>query len=220
MVTNPKVMKTDTIIGSLLERYPGLNLVRNSISKAAEIITGCYSSGGKLLLCGNGGSSSDAEHVTGELMKSFEIRRPLDESLRSRLSEIGGKQGDRLGLKLEHALPAICLSSQTALVSAIANDTGNEMVFAQQLMGYGNENDVLIAISTSGNSMNVVNACITAKALNLTVIALTGDTGGMMKNYSDVLINVPESNTALVQELHLPVLHTLCRLTETHFYGK
>jgi len=220
MVNNPKPMNTDPVTEGLLQRHPGLSAVMNSISRAAGMMISCYSSGGKILLCGNGGSSSDAEHVTGELMKTFELPRPLDDSLKQRLEEIGGAHGKMLGSKLEHALPAICLSSQTALTSAIANDIGNDMVYAQQIIGYGNENDILIAISTSGNSPNVVNACITAKALNMTVIGLTGESGGKIRRFCDILLNVPESNTALVQELHLPVLHTLCKLVENHFYGK
>ena len=220
MVINPKAMKTDPVTESLSGRYPQLATVMNLISAGAGMMISCYSNGGKILLCGNGGSSSDAEHVTGELMKSFEIKRPLDDSLKERLEEVGGAQGKMLGSKLEHGLPAICLSSQTALTSAIANDIGNDMVYAQQLIGYGNENDILIAISTSGNSPNVVNACITAKALNMNVIGLTGESGGKMKPFCDILITVPDSNTALVQELHLPVLHTLCQLIENHFYGK
>jgi len=220
MVINPKVMKPDPVIKGLIQRYPELAPVMNSISEAAEMMISCYSSGGKILLCGNGGSSSDAEHVTGELMKSFELLRPLDDSLKKRIEEIGGDNGKILATKLEHAMPAICLSSQTSLTSAIANDTGNDFVYAQQIIGYGNESDILIAISTSGNSPNVVNACITAKALNMNVIGLTGESGGKMKPYCDILLNVQGSNTALVQELHLPVLHTLCKLVEYHFYGK
>lgn len=220
MVINHNAMKTDPVTESLSVRYPQLAPVMNLISAGAGMMISCYSNGGKILLCGNGGSSSDAEHVTGELMKSFELLRPLDDSLKERLEEIGGTHGKLLGSKLEHALPAICLSSQTALTTAIANDIGFDMVYAQQLIGYGNENDILIAISTSGNSINILNACITAKALNMSVIGLTGESGGKMKGYCDILINVPGTNTALIQELHLPVLHALCQLVENHFYGK
>lgn len=220
MVINPKAMKNDTITEGLVKRYPQLAPVMNSVSKAAGIMISCYSKGGKILLCGNGGSSADAEHMTGELMKSFELHRPLDDSLKERLGEIGGDNGKILGSKLEHALPAICLSSQTALTTAIANDIGNDMVYAQQLIGYGNPHDILIAISTSGNSANILNACITAKSLNMNVIGLTGESGGKMKPFCDILINVPGNNTALVQELHLPVIHALCQSIENHFYGK
>jgi D-sedoheptulose 7-phosphate isomerase len=212
-------MNIDKQLDQLCERYPVLTGVRNSVAKAAELIITCYSKGGKLLICGNGGSSADADHFTAELMKSFESARPLDDSFRKRLREISVTRGKILEYKLEHALPAISLSSQTALTTAISNDIDPSLIFAQQVIGYGNEEDVLIGLSTSGNSQNVVDALITAKALNLNVIGITGKTGGKMKQYCDILINVPETSTARVQELHLPVMHTLCLIVENHFYN-
>ena len=212
-------MKNDKSIDQLCERYPALSDLKNNISDAAEMIIDCYKNGGKLLLCGNGGSSADADHLIGELMKSFESGRPLDDSFKKRLQEISGTRGKYLALKLEHSLPAISLSSNTGLTTAISNDIDPSLVFAQQVMGYSNENDVLIGISTSGNSQNIIDACITAKALNLKVIGITGKTGGKMKHYCDVLVNVPETRTALIQELHLPVLHTICRIVENYFYS-
>jgi D-sedoheptulose 7-phosphate isomerase len=213
-------MNKDVLLDRLCERFPQLSGIRNSIEEAAVMIIKCYTRGGKLLICGNGGSSADADHLTGELMKSFELKRPLDESLKARLIEISGSRGKILAEKLEHGLPAISLSAHSALTSAIANDMDSSLVFAQQVIGYGIEKDVLIAISTSGKSQNVVDACITAKALNLSVIGITGKTGGKMKQYSNVLVNVPESKTAYVQELHLPLMHTICNIVENHFYGK
>jgi phosphoheptose isomerase len=213
-------MNKDMVLDRLCERYPQLSGIRNSIVKAALMIIKCYSGGGKLLICGNGGSSADADHLAGELMKSFELQRHLDDSLKSRLIEISGSRGKILAEKLEHGLPAISLSAHSALTSAIANDMDASLVFAQQVIGYGMEKDVLIAISTSGNSQNVVDACITAKALNLVVIGITGKTGGKMKQYCDVLVNVPEIKTSYVQELHLPLLHTICNIVENYFYGK
>ncbi len=215
-----KEMKKDEIIGLLCADYPSLNSLKEDLARAAEMIIDCYEKGGKLLLCGNGGSSADADHLAAELMKSFETTRPLDSSLKERLSEISDSRGDYLGEKLEHALPAISLVSNSALTSAISNDTGAALVFAQQIVGLGNEGDVLVAISTSGNSSNVVDACITAKALNLNIIGLTGESGGKMKEFCDVVLNVPEKKTARVQELHLPVIHALCRITENHFYNQ
>ena len=203
---------------SLCERYPALSGLWNTIADAAGMIIECYTRGGKLLICGNGGSSADAGHFTAELMKSFESERPLDESLKKRFHEISGTRGRYLGEKLEHSLPAISLPSNTALATAISNDTDPSLIYAQQVIGYGNEGDVLIAISTSGNSQNIVDACITAKALNLNVIGISGKTGGKMKHYCDLLVNVPETRTAWVQELHLPVLHAICRIVENHFY--
>jgi D-sedoheptulose 7-phosphate isomerase len=211
-------MNNDKPLDTLCDRYPSLTVVKNSIAEAARMIITCYSNSGKLLICGNGGSCADADHFAAELMKSFESARPLDETFKKRLYEISGTRGKYLGENLEHSLPAIPLPSHTALATAISNDTGASLVYAQQLIGYGDEGDVLIGISTSGNSQNIVDACITAKALNLNVIGITGKTGGKMKQYCDLLINVPETRTAWVQELHLPVLHTICLMVENHFY--
>jgi len=211
-------MKNDKILDQLCERYPSLSDLRDRIAEAAGMIIDCYTRGGKLLVCGNGGSSSDSDHFAAELMKSFESRRPLDESLKKRFTEISGSRGKILAEKLEHSLPAISLPSNTALTTAISNDIDPSMIFAQQIIGFGNEGDVFIGISTSGNSQNVVDACITARTLNLNVIGITGITGGKMKQYCDLLINVPETRTAWVQELHLPVLHAICLIVEDHFY--
>jgi len=212
-------MKTDPLLNRFCERHPKLSVVRDSIAQAAALIIKSYTAGGKLLICGNGGSSSDSQHLVGELMKSYECERPLDVSLKKRLTEVSAARGKFLAEKLEHGLPAISLSAHTALTTAICNDTDPNLVFAQQVIGYGMEKDILIGISTSGNSQNVVDACITARALNIKTIGITGKTGGMMKQLCDVLINVPEDSTADVQELQLPVLHILCRIVETHFYG-
>lgn len=212
--------KTSNHLGILCQRYPALSGLKDSIAEASKMIINCYSDGCKMLVCGNGGSSADAEHFTAELMKSFEKERPLDQSLIDRLCEISPSRGRFLGEKLNHALPAIPLPSNTALSTAISNDTGPSLVFAQQVIGYGNEGDILIGLSTSGNSANVIDACITARALNLNVIGITGLTGGKMKQYCDLLINVPETRTAWVQELCLPVMHTICLIVEDHFYGK
>jgi len=211
-------MKNDKILDQLCERYPSLSDLKDRIAEAAGMIIDCYTRGGKLLVCGNGGSSADSDHFAAELMKSFESRRPLDESLKKRLTEISGSRGKILAEKLEHALPAISLPSNTALATAISNDIDPSMIFAQQVIGFGNEGDVLIGISTSGNSQNIVDACITARSLNLNVIGITGITGGKMKHHCDLLMNVPETRTAWVQELHLPLLHAICHIVEDHFY--
>jgi phosphoheptose isomerase len=212
-------MNEDKLIDKLFESYPALTGLRDSIAEAAGMIIDCYSGNGKLLICGNGGSCTDADHFAGELMKSFEACRALDDSFKKRLHEISAVRGKILGEKLEHSLPAISLSSNTALLTSISNDIDPSGIFAQQVIGYGNEEDILIGISTSGNSQNVVDACIIAKALNLNVIGITGKTGGKMKQYCDVIINVPETRTAWIQELHLPILHTLCRIVENQFYS-
>jgi len=212
------MMNKHAFLDQLCDRYPLLTGLKQSISNAGEMIIDCYSGGGKLLICGNGGSSSDSDHIVGELMKSFEITRPVDGRIKEQLVKISSLRGGYLAEKLEGALPAISLSAHTGLATAICNDTDANLVFAQQIIGYGREKDVLIGISSSGNSQNIVDACITAKALNLKVIGITGITGGIMKEYCDILLNVPEKRTAFVQELQLPLLHTLCMIVENHFY--
>jgi D-sedoheptulose 7-phosphate isomerase len=212
-------MSNNTYLKDLIEIYPQLLPVENEIAKAAEILITCYQNGGKILICGNGGSCSDTGHIVGELMKSFEQKRPIKDSLRKKLLALDGERGQYLAEKLQHGFPAIALTVHNDLITAIANDTDADLIFAQQIVGYGNPGDVLIAISTSGNSRNVLDAIITAKAKGLVVIGLTGETGGKMKSNCEILINVPGKNTASVQELHLPVYHTLCRIVENAFFG-
>ncbi|MBT3242421.1 MAG: SIS domain-containing protein [Bacteroidetes bacterium] len=211
-------MKEEVYINDLVKRYPALESCKGDINQAIQAIIKCYSDNGKLLICGNGGSCADADHIVGELMKSFEKQRPVDDELRNSLLSVSDERGSSIAGRLQKALPAISLNAHTALYSAIANDIDAEIVFAQQVAGYGEKGDVLIAISTSGNSQNVIDAAITAKALGLTVIALTGQNGGKMKQYSDIAVCVPADNTADVQEFHLPVYHTICKMVESWFY--
>jgi phosphoheptose isomerase len=208
-----------TFIKVLCQRFPGLENKSSVIGEAAKALIDCYSKGGKLLICGNGGSSSDAEHVVGELMKSFGMKRPLESDKGRNLVKVEPARGEYLAQKLENGLPAVSLSSQTSLTTAIANDMGGDLIFAQQVVVYGNKGDLLLAISTSGNSQNILDACLTARAQGMKVIGLTGKTGGKMKQFCDILINVPEESTGYVQELHLPVLHAICLEVEHYFYG-
>jgi phosphoheptose isomerase len=210
----------EIILHELLERFPQLVSVGNDILKAADCLISCYENGGKVLVCGNGGSCSDSDHIVGELMKGFEHKRPVAEFLKTQLKEKGGERGSYLAGKLQHGLPAISLTSHSALITAVANDTDADLIFAQQVVGYGNTGDVLVAISSSGNSQNVLDAILTAKAKNLSVIGLTGESGGKMKSMCDILINVPGKRTAFVQEFHLPVYHALCVMIENHFFGE
>ena len=212
-------MDTKELIDQLCERHPLLTAVRPAIEEACNQLIACYENGGKVLVCGNGGSCSDTGHIVGELMKSFEQKRPIKDSLRKKLLALDGERGQYLAEKLQHGFPAIALTVHNDLITAIANDTDADLIFAQQIVGYGNPGDVLIAVSTSGNSRNVLDAIITAKAKGLVVIGLTGETGGKMKSNCEILINVPGKNTASVQELHLPVYHTLCRIVENAFFG-
>ena len=212
-------MKNNSLLEELTGRYPQLLPVKHEIWKAADCLISCYQQGSKVLVCGNGGSSSDSNHIVAELMKGFGNNRPIEESVKNRLIEVSGEQGKYLASKLQQGLPAISLTAHVALITAIANDTDPNLIFAQQIMGYGNPGDVLIAVSTSGDSQNVIDATITAKAKGMKVIGLSGETGGKMKSFCDLLINVPGSRTDLVQELHLPVYHTICLMVECEVFG-
>jgi len=207
-------------LDELISRYPQLGPVKEQIREAAAAIVRSYEQGGKLLLCGNGGSCSDSDHIVGELMKGFENKRQISDIFKNKLIESAGDRGVYLAEKLQQALPAISLTAHSALITAVANDTDADLIFAQQVTGYGNSRDVILGISSSGNSQNVIDALITAKAKDMVVIGLTGETGGKMKAYCDILINVPGKRTAFVQELHLPVYHVLCLMVEHHFFGK
>lgn len=212
-------MNNYQLLELLTMRHPQLEPLTEEIQRAADALIKCYEHGKKVLVCGNGGSCSDSDHIVGELMKGFENMRPVGESLKNDLVEMGGERGAYLAGKLQQALPAISLTAHSALITAVANDTDASLIFAQQVMGYGNAGDVIIGISSSGNSQNVIDALITAKAKGMTAIGLTGETGGMMKPFCDILIHVPGRRTAFVQELHLPVYHTLCMMVENHFFG-
>jgi D-sedoheptulose 7-phosphate isomerase len=203
----------------LVERYPQLSGVENEIAKAANCLIKCFQQGGKLLICGNGGSCSDSDHIVGELMKGFEQKRRLTRDMKNELLAIDPERGKYLSEMLQQGLPAISLTAHSALITAVANDTDCDLIYAQQVTGYGNKGDVLIGISTSGNSQNIIDAIITAKAKGMTVIGLTGENGGKMRSYCDFLINVPGTRTAFVQELHFPVYHVLCMIIENSFFG-
>ena len=206
------------VLNEMISRYPALESCKKDIESACSAVIECYSNHGLLLLCGNGGSCADADHIVGELMKSFEKRRPVDKDLEHGLVSVSNTRGAYIAQQLEHALPAISLNAHHALISAISNDIDSSLVFAQQIAGYGREGDLLIAISTSGNSQNIVDAVITAKAKGLTVIGLTGQSGGEMKQYCDIAICVPSVNTPEVQEFHLPIYHTICKAVENRFF--
>lgn len=212
-------MGNNIFLEGLIKRFPQLLSIENEIHKAAEYLITCYQHNGKVLVCGNGGSCSDSDHIVGELMKSFEHKRPILGSLKNQLSEFAGERGIYLAEKLQQGLPAISLTAHSALITAVANDMDANLIFAQQVIGYGNIGDVLIGISSSGNSQNIVDAIITAKAKGMVVIGLTGEAGGKMKPFCDILINVPGRRTASVQELHLPVYHTICLMVENYLFG-
>jgi D-sedoheptulose 7-phosphate isomerase len=205
-------------IQQLIERYPKLESVKNDISAAFDIIAASYEDGGKLLIAGNGGSASDAEHIAGELMKTFSKKRNLPNPFIDDIKKVDTEIAEYLIPRLQPGLPTIALSGHASLNTACINDIDGNITFAQQVYGYGKENDVLLAISTSGNSKNVLYAAAVAKAKKLKIIALSGGSGGALKKAADVSIIVPETETYKVQELHLPVYHCLCQMLENHFF--
>ena len=205
-------------LDALIGRYPALCAVRGELEQAFYAVYNCYRSGGKLLICGNGGSAADSEHIVGELMKSFKMKRSIDATVAEKLKEMG-EDGAALIDKLEGALPAIALCGHTALSTAFGNDKDGFMTFAQQVYGYGRAGDTLICLTTSGNSKNCVYAAEVARAKGMGVIAITGEGGGKMTALSDICIKLPERETYLVQELTLPVYHWLCAELEMSFWG-
>ncbi len=208
------------MFNELLTRYPCLEVCKDEIAAARDALIACYEADGKVMICGNGGSCADADHIVGELMKGFLSLRPLSEEKKAMMKANTDLVDDELLSKLQGGLPAFSLPSMTALNMAFCNDVDPELIYAQPIMAMGRKNDVLIAISTSGNSKNVFGAVKVAKALGVTVIGLTGGKGGKLKEHSDVAIVVPESETFKIQELHLPVYHYLCAAVEQHFFGE
>lgn len=211
--------KIEVHIDYLIERYPKLSVCRDDIMAAYEFLEVAYSKGRKLLVCGNGGSASDSEHIVGELMKEFKLKRKVYSDQATALKEIDPELGPVLADNLQGALPAISLTGHSSLQTAFMNDAVPELVFAQQVNGYGKPGDIFLGISTSGNSKNVLYAAVNAKAKGLKVIGLTGAKENKLMKYADVCIRVPEIETYKIQELHLPVYHCLCLMLEEHFFG-
>lgn len=206
-------------IDLLVRRYPILSACADDIANAYEVLETTYSNEGKLLVCGNGGSASDSEHIVGELMKEFKLKRKVYAKQCEAMKAIDLEMGTTLAENLQGALPAITLTAHSSLTTAYMNDSEPLLVFAQQVNGYGKQGDVFLGISTSGNSKNVIYAAITAKARGLKVIGLTGAKESKLMELSDVCIRVPETETYKIQELHLPVYHCLCMMLEDHFFG-
>ncbi len=209
--------RVSTSLPSLFERYPVLRACEKEVRAAFDLLAAAYRSGNKLLVCGNGGSAADSEHIVAELMKGFLKRRPIPAEDAAKLEAAGGKE---IASRLQGALAAISLPSQMSLLTAIANDGDYDFTFAQQVYGLGQPGDALIAISTSGRSRNVCNAVIAAKAFGLKSIALTGRSGGDLAPLADVAIKVPSDNVAEIQELHLPVYHWLSTELEATFFAE
>lgn len=212
-------MGLDDKIKLLVQRYPKLSGISDEILEAYRILEECYKNGNKVLVAGNGGSAADAQHIVGELMKGFVKKRRLSENEQDKLREIDPEIGGYIADKLQGALPTIALNGMVSLETAYMNDIEGEVCIAQQVNGYGRVGDVLLAISTSGNSKNIIYASVLAKAKGMKVILLSGRDGGKLKKFSDVSIIVPEVETYKIQELHLPIYHTLCLMLEEYFFN-
>jgi D-sedoheptulose 7-phosphate isomerase len=206
-----------TLLDRVVEDYPKLKICADSIMNAFILLRDCYRIGGKVLVCGNGGSAADAEHIVGELMKGFLLKRELKEGHIEKIKSTCPDNWEYLAEHLQMALPAISLVSQSALLTAFANDVAADMSFAQCVYGYAHEHDVLLGLSTSGNAANVINAVRVANAFGVKTLGLTGESGGTMKGLCDLTICVPATSTPKVQEYHLPVYHTLCAMLEAEF---
>lgn len=206
------------IFSALIRNYPDLEPCGGDIEHAYAILERSFAGGNKLLVCGNGGSASDSEHLVAELMKGFILKRALDDETRARFADKFGEQGAALAAQLEGALPAIALTGHNSLSTAVANDGAPGAMFAQQVWGYGQSGDVLLAISTSGNAQNVINALRVAGVVGLQTIGLTGKSGGAMKSLCNVTICVPSDVTHEIQERHLPIYHALAIALETRFF--
>lgn len=208
---------TKNILMALGERYPALQNCLDDVQAAFETLKTCFKNGGRVYLCGNGGSASDCEHIAGELMKSFKKCRPLSEGFLAQLQPYG-EMGELLAKDLEGGLPVVSLCGHAPLTLAFLNDKNPKLTFAQQLSVWGSEGDVLWTLSTSGNSENCVYAAIVAQAKNMKTVFLGGGTGGKLKPLANVSIIVPEKETYKVQELHLPIYHCLCAMLEEEFF--
>ena len=207
----------DTILHMLLETYPALEPCRSSIAAAYALLSDCAAAKATIMVCGNGGSAADSEHIVGELMKGFNLRRPLPAAEKERFLSVPG--GAAIAGKLQGAVRAVSLVSQAGLISAFANDVDASLVFAQQVYAYAQKKeDVLIALSTSGNSQNVVNAAITAKACGIKTVAITGGSGGKLADLADVTVRLPANTPFEVQEFTLPVYHALCAMLEAELF--
>lgn len=207
------------MLNELLTRYPTLTACEDAIVAARDAIIDCYEKGCKVLLCGNGGSCADCDHIVGELMKGFLKKRPLSEERRAEMKAASPDLSEDVLAKLQTGLPAVSLPAITGLNSAFCNDVDPELIYAQSLLGLAKAGDILIALSTSGNAKNVAHAVAVAKALGVTVIGMTGECGGKLAASADICIRVPEKETFKVQELHLPVYHYLCAAVEAHFFS-
>ncbi len=205
-------------INELFTRYPSIKILENELIQTIELLKDCILNNGQIFVCGNGGSAADAEHIVGELVKSFMKKRPIKEDFKQKLEEKFPEKANYFTSSLEEGIKAYSLVSGVALPTAFANDVAPDMVFAQQFYVLANEKDVLWAISTSGNSTNVNNALAIAKTMNCKTIGLSGKSGGEMAELLDVELRMPSDSTPFIQELHLPIYHTICTVLEEELF--
>ena len=217
LIASSKIKIMEKEIEKLTQRYPELKVCENDINKAFNLLVDCFKNGNKLLIAGNGGSCADAEHIAGELMKGFKEKRPVDQAFAKKLEQLNAKD---IAERLQQGLPTIALHNHNSLNTAFINDVDNGGLyfFAQQLYVYGNQGDVLLAISTSGNAKNIFNAALVAKAKGMKIIGLTGQEGGLIQEVADVTIKAPSKETYVIQEYHLPIYHCLCLMLENKFF--
>jgi D-sedoheptulose 7-phosphate isomerase len=215
-------VKLSTIKGvnNLIQRYSALEICKAELDETLGIFCTCYATHHKMLVCGNGGSAADSEHIVGELMKGFILPRKLKKSMKEKLQVMFPDDVTYFMENLQGTLPAISLVNQIALNTAFSNDQAPDLCFAQQVLAMGEVDDVFLGISTSGNATNVIYAAKIAKIKGLKVIALTGANGGELKDIADICIKVPETETYKVQEYHLPIYHMFCAAVENEIFGK
>lgn len=202
----------------LLLRYPKLELCQAEILAAYNLLADCYDRGGCVFTCGNGGSAADAEHMVGELLKGFLLKRPLSDEEKERFCQAAAGEGAFLAERLQYGLRAVCLMSQVSIATATANDQSGDLGAAQQLFALGQPGDVLVAFSTSGNAKNVAYAALVAKQRGLKIVGLSGQSGGRLSGLADTCIRAPEKETYLIQEYHLPIYHCLCMMLEARYF--
>lgn len=210
--------RTMKISDTFFERHKDLRFMKKDILHACELIIDTYRKGGKLLICGNGGSCADAEHIVGELMKGFLLQRPLEDELKNKFQRYFGKVGSKVANKLQGSLPAISLSVHTSFNTAFINDVDAMLNYAQQVIGYAKPEDVIIGISTSGNSENVYYAFMAAKVKDIKSIAICGKDGGILNSIADCCLIVPAYETYLIQEYHLAIYHFICAYVESEMF--
>lgn len=215
-------MKSSTkiLLENCKRKYDFIKELEEEITEVFYILKNCYVNKNKILVCGNGGSAADSDHIVGELVKGFRKLRPFSEEIKEKYIKLFGEKGKKMAEMLQESLPAINLCAHTSLITAIINDIGAEEIFSQQIIGYGNEGDVLLGITTSGNSKNILHAGMTAKVKKLKTIVLTGRDGGEAKHLFDYSIIVPFIETCDIQNAHIVIYHLLCAMLENEFWEK